>query len=49
MRKNTQETFTIPKELVEKLEKYSKSTLVPKSRLIAKLLKEFFDNEKKTY
>ncbi len=42
MRKNTQETFTIPEELVKKLNEYSKISLIPKSRLVSKLLKEFF-------
>ena len=38
------ETFTIPEELVKQLAEYSKESMVPKSRLIAKLLKEFFEN-----
>lgn len=43
MRNNTQETYTIPAELVKLLDDYSKKTMIPKSRLIAKLLKEFFE------
>jgi hypothetical protein len=42
MRKNTQETFTIPSDIVKQLDDYSKKSLIPKSRLIANLLKNFF-------
>lgn len=35
-------TFCIPKELVEKLDNYSKNSLIPKSKLISKLLIEHF-------
>ena len=47
MRNNIQETFTIPKELIKLLEEYSEKTMIPKSRLIAKLLKEFFEKNGK--
>ena len=47
MRNNTQETYTIPADLVRLLDNYSKETMIPKSRLISKLLKEFFENNKK--
>lgn len=47
MRKNTQETFTIPIELVKKLTDYSKKTMIPKSRIIAKLLNDFFNDDEK--
>lgn len=39
---NKKENFTIPEEILEKLNSYSKETMVPKSRLISKLLTEFF-------
>lgn len=45
MRKNTQETFTIPRELVKQLEEYSIKTMVPKSRVISKLLEDFFKSK----
>ena len=37
--------FTLPKEIATKLENYKKQTLVPKSALVSKLLKEFFDKD----
>ena len=39
--------FTIPKELVEKLADFKKRTMVPKSQLVSKLLKNFFEKELK--
>lgn len=39
---NKKENFTIPEELLRKLSSYSKETMVPKSRLISKLLTDFF-------
>jgi metal-responsive CopG/Arc/MetJ family transcriptional regulator len=47
MRNNLQENFTIPSELIKKLNEYSKESLIPKSALIAKLLKEFFEKNNK--
>lgn len=41
----SREIFTIPKELVTKLTDYKKRTMVPKSQLVSKLLKDFFDKE----
>ncbi len=39
------ETYTIPEELVKKLNKYSADKMIPKSRLVSKLIKEFLDKE----
>jgi len=44
---NIKETFTIPSELLKKLSDYSKQTMIPKSRLVSKLLKDFFEKEVK--
>ncbi len=41
------ETYTIPEELVNKLNEYSKKSMIPKSRLVTKLLKDFLENEAK--
>jgi len=47
MGKNTKvENFSLPNELVEKLNKHSKETMIPKSRLITKLLLDFFEKQK---
>jgi len=35
-------TFCIDKNLVGKLDSYSKETMIPKSKLISKLLEEYF-------
>lgn len=35
-------TFCIAKELVSKLEEYSNKTMIPKSRLVSRLLEEHF-------
>ena len=35
-------TFCIDKELATKLDKYSEKTMIPKSRLISRLLGEYF-------
>lgn len=45
---NKKENFTIPEKLIKELNLYSKKTMVPKSRLISKLLFDFFtiQNEK---
>ncbi len=43
----TREIFTIPEEIVKKLNSYSKESLIPKSRLITKLLIEFFEKNNK--
>lgn len=40
---NKKENFTIPEEILEKLKDYSKTTMVPKSKLVSKLLLEFFN------
>jgi len=40
-------TFCIPKELVDKLEKHYKETMIPKSRLVSKLLDEYFNKQVK--
>lgn len=40
-------TFTLPEEILEKLASYSEESLIPQSALIAKLLKEFFEKNKK--
>jgi hypothetical protein len=47
MVKNYKKDFTIPKELLKQLDDYTARTMVPRSRLIAKLLKEFFEKEEK--
>ena len=39
---NKKENFTIPEEILKQLNSYSKETMIPKSRLISKLLSEFF-------
>jgi hypothetical protein len=36
--------FCIPKETAKALDKYKKETMVPKSQLVSKLLKDFLDN-----
>jgi metal-responsive CopG/Arc/MetJ family transcriptional regulator len=41
------ETYTIPEEFVNKLNEYSKKSMIPKSRLVTKLLKDFLENEAK--
>lgn len=41
---NIKETFTIPEEILKKLNDYSNKSMVPKSRLVSKLLKEFLEN-----
>lgn len=38
-------TFCIPKELTEKLEKHYQETMIPKSRLVSKLLEEYFKKQ----
>lgn len=44
---NKRENFTIPEELIDRLNKHSKETMIPKSRIVSKLLKDFFlENEK---
>lgn len=40
-------TFCISKELVEELDSYSKKSMIPKSKLVSKLLKEYFLKLKK--
>ena len=40
-------TFCIPKETAEKLEKHYKETMVPKSRLVSRLLDEYFKKQEK--
>lgn len=40
------ENFTIPEEIVKDLNEYSKKTMIPKSRLVTKLLKDFFEKIK---
>lgn len=40
--KTKNSTFCIPKELTEKLEKHYNETMIPKSKLISKLLEEYF-------
>lgn len=35
-------TFCINKELIDKLDDYSKKTMIPKSKLVSKLLEEYF-------
>lgn len=37
------DTFTIEEEVLKKLKSYSKKTMIPKSRIISKLLEEFFE------
>jgi len=41
------DTFTIPEEIVKQLNEYSKKSMIPKSKLVSKLLKDFFDKQKK--
>jgi hypothetical protein len=36
--------FCIPKETAQDLEKYKKETMVPKSQLVSRLLREFLNN-----
>jgi hypothetical protein len=45
---NKKVNFTIPEDILKTLNYYSKETMIPKSRLVSKLLKEFFikNNEK---
>jgi hypothetical protein len=45
--KTKNSTFCIPIELTEKLEKHCEETMIPKSRLISRLLEEYFKKEKK--
>ena len=40
------EIFTIQEEIVNNLNSYCQEKLIPKSRLVSKLLKEFFENIK---
>jgi len=40
------EIFTIPEEIIIELNAFSKESLIPKSKLITKLLKDFFDKQK---
>lgn len=47
---NKKENFTIPEEILKRLNSYSKETMIPKSRLISKLLTDFlikYDESKK--
>lgn len=41
--------FTIPEEILKKLNDYSKKSLIPQSRLVTKLLKDFFINEEEKW
>ncbi len=40
------ETYTISEELVKKLNQYSAYSLIPTSKLVTKLIKEYLDNLK---
>jgi hypothetical protein len=40
-------TFCIPKEIIEKLETHYKETMIPKSKLVSRLLEEYFKKEKR--
>ena len=42
-------TFCIPKELTEKLEKHYQETMIPKSRLVSKLLEEYFKKQENKF
>lgn len=39
------ETYTIPEELVKQLNKYSTDKMIPKSRLVSKLIQQFLDKK----
>lgn len=39
------ENFTIPEELIKKLNDYKKETMIPKSTLVSKLLYDFFKKQ----
>lgn len=41
------ENFTIPEELIKKLNDYKKESMIPKSTLVSKLLEEFFNKNEK--
>ncbi len=40
------DNFTIPEEILEILNNYSKKTMIPKSRIVTKLLRDFFEKNK---
>jgi len=42
---NIRETFTIPENLVKKLNEHSAKSLIPKSKLISKLLDDYFNKQ----
>lgn len=46
MKKTENTIFCLPKEIFKQLNEYHERTMVPKSKLVAKLLKEFFEKEK---
>jgi metal-responsive CopG/Arc/MetJ family transcriptional regulator len=41
------ENFSLPSELVKKLNVFSKESMIPKSRLIKRLLEDFFEKNEK--
>ena len=43
--KSSRQTFTIPKYIVDKLEKYAKSHHTKKSQIVAKALEEYLEKE----
>ena len=45
--KTKNSTFCIPKDLTEKLDKHCEYTMIPKSKLISKLLEEYFKKQEK--
>ncbi len=46
--KSFRQTFTIPKYIVDKLEKYAKSHHIKKSQIVAKALEEYLEKEEST-
>lgn len=40
-------TFCIPKEIIQEFDIISKETMIPKSKIISKLLEEYIENFKK--
>ena len=39
------ENYSIPEETLKKLSEYSKKTMIPKSRIVSMLLKEFLQEK----
>ena len=42
---NTRVNFTIQKDVLKLLDAYAEKTMIPKSRLVSKLLKDFIEKE----